>query len=78
MNSFNRFTLKAQEAIQNAQDLASSRNHGEFRALHLLTALTQDNDSLVRPILVRAGVNLEKLEEELDEELSRLPKIFQD
>ena len=76
MNSFNRFTLKAQEAIQNAQDLASSRNHGEFRALHLLTALTQDNDSLVRPILVRAGVNLEKLEEELDEELSRLPKIF--
>src|SRR3989338_8333380 len=72
MNSFNCFTLKAQEAIQNAQDLASSRNHGEFRALHLLTALTQDNDSLVRPILVRAGVNLEKLEEEL----SRLPKIF--
>ncbi|MBI2592981.1 MAG: AAA family ATPase [Candidatus Colwellbacteria bacterium] len=76
MNSFNRFTIKAQEAIQNAQDLASAENHGEFKALHLLSALMADGSSLVRPIITRANVNLETLDNEINGELKRLPKIF--
>ncbi len=76
MKNFNRFTIKAQEALQNAQDLASQRSHGEFKALHLLSALLEDDQSLVRPLLTRSGVNLEKLYKSIDEELKKLPKIF--
>ncbi len=76
MNSFNRFTIKAQEAIQNAQDLASAQNHGEFKALHLLSALIADGSSLVRPMLTRGGVNLEIIDNEINEELKKLAKIF--
>src|SRR3990167_6333969 len=76
MNSFNRFTTKAQEALRKAQDLASAQNHGEFRALHLLAALMADHDSLVRPILEKSGAELEPLTMQIDEELRRLPKIF--
>ena len=76
MNSFNRFTIKAQEALQKAQDLATAQNHGEFRALHLLAALIADHDSLVRPILEKSGAELESLTMQIDEELRRLPKIF--
>lgn len=76
MNSFNRFTLKAQEAIQNAQDLASSENHGEFRSLHLLSALISDSESLVQPILMQAGINLDALDREINAELKKLPKIL--
>ena len=76
MNSFNRFTLKAQEAIQSAQDLASTQNHGEFRSLHLLSALINDAESLVQPILTRSGVNLEAVEKEINAELEKLPKIL--
>src|SRR3989344_8094432 len=76
MNSFNRFTIKAQEALQKAQDLATAQNHGEFRALHLLAALIADHDSLVRAILEKSGAELESLSMQIDEDLHRLPKIF--
>lgn len=76
MKPFHRFTIKAQEALQNAQDLATQSNHGEFRALHLLSALISDEHSLVRPILLKAGVNLEALHHDVEKEITRVPKIF--
>lgn len=76
MRNFNRFTIKAQEALQNAQDIAAEKRHGEFKALHLLAALIADGQSLVRPLLVRGGVNVDKLEEEIDAELDKSPKIL--
>jgi ATP-dependent Clp protease ATP-binding subunit ClpB len=74
--NFHRFTIKAQEALQNAQDLAAKENHGELKIIHLLLALISDESSLVRPLLIRAGVNLEALSQTLNEELKRQPKIF--
>ncbi len=76
MRNFHKFTIKAQEALQNAQELAAKWNHGEFRALHLLASLIVDDQSLVRPLLIKAGINLEALDKVLNEELSKLPKIF--
>jgi ATP-dependent Clp protease ATP-binding subunit ClpB len=76
MKNFNRFTIKAQEALQNAQDLASQRNHGEFKALHLLSALLVDSQSLVQPLLAKAGINIAALDQQIEEELKKLPKIF--
>ena len=75
-NSFNRFTIKAQEALQNAQDIASSEGHGEFRALHLLAALIQDSDSLIQPLLERANVDLDDLFTDIERDMKRYPKTL--
>lgn len=75
MPNFHRFTIKAQEALQNAQEIAARRSHGELKALHLLASLINDHHSLVQPILVRSGVNLDKLHEQLELELDKLPKL---
>jgi ATP-dependent Clp protease ATP-binding subunit ClpB len=76
MPNFHRFTIKAQEALQNAQEVAAKKNHGELKALHLLAALLEDEQSLVVPVLERCGVNLEKLDGEIDLELDRIPPIM--
>jgi ATP-dependent Clp protease ATP-binding subunit ClpB len=76
MPNFHRFTIKAQEALQNAQEVAAKKNHGELKALHLLAALLEDEQSLVIPVLERCGANLEKLNEEIDLELDRIPPIM--
>ncbi len=76
MPNFHRFTIKAQESLQSAQELVARHNHGELKALHLLHALISDDTTLVRPMLVRANVNLAELEKELEGELTKLPKIF--
>src|SRR3989344_5169644 len=75
MPNFHRFTIKAQEALQNAQEIAARKNHGELKALHLLAALIEDQSSLVVPVLGRLGANVQKLAEQIDYELDRLPKI---
>ena len=74
--NFHRFTIKAQEALQNAQDLASRENHGELKAVHLLAALVGDEHSLVRPTLIKANVNLAVLEKEINEILAKEPKLI--
>lgn len=76
MRQFNKFTIKAQEALQIAQEIAAEKNHGELRAIHLLAALISDSGSLVQPILTKAGINLQELDKEVDRELSKHPKIF--
>ena len=74
--NFQRFTIKAQEALQNAQDIAARENHGELKVIHLLLSLIADEQSLVRPMLVKAGVNIESLGNELMQELKKQPKIL--
>jgi ATP-dependent Clp protease ATP-binding subunit ClpB len=75
MPNFHRFTIKAQEALQNAQEIAAKKNHGELKSIHLLAALLEDEQSLVIPVLERSGVNLEQLDEAIEVELDRIPPI---
>jgi len=76
MPNFHRFTIKAQEALQNAQELVAKYHHGELKALHLLFSLLSDEATLVRPMLIKANINLSELEHALTLELEHLPKIF--
>lgn len=76
MPNFHRFTIKAQEALQEAQDFAARESHGELKALHLLHALINEEQTLVRPLLIRSNINLADLEKELKAELAKIPKIF--
>jgi ATP-dependent Clp protease ATP-binding subunit ClpB len=75
MPNFHRFTIKAQEALQNAQEIAASKNHGELKALHLLMTLQNDESSLVVPMVNKAGVNVDLLREDIDSELDHMPKL---
>ena len=74
--NFNRFTIKAQEALARAQEIAASYNHGELSAIHLLTALISDSQSIVVPLLVKSGINISKLNSEIKNILEKQPKIF--
>jgi ATP-dependent Clp protease ATP-binding subunit ClpB len=74
-NGFHRFTVRAQEALQNAQELAAERNHGELKAVHLLSALIHDQQSLVQPMLLRSGINIDKLHDEIERNIEGLPKV---
>ncbi len=76
MKNFHRFTIKAQEALQNAQDLAAAKNHGEFKAIHLLSSLIGDTQSLVHPLLQKCGVNLDTLHQAIEAEIQSMPKVF--
>ena len=76
MNNFNRFTIKAQEALQNAQDIAGKENHGELKALHLLAALVEDENTLVVPVLAKAGISVEDLKENIYRELKKSRRFY--
>lgn len=76
MPNFQRFTIKAQEALQSAQEIVARYNHGELKALHLLAALLDDETTLVHPILERANADVPNLEKETYRNLEALPKVF--
>jgi ATP-dependent Clp protease ATP-binding subunit ClpB len=70
----NKFTVRAQEALQAAQQLAESRGHPEVTPLHLLSALLADETGIVRPLLAKTGAGVEQIERIVEGELGRLPQ----
>ncbi|MDE1970510.1 MAG: AAA family ATPase [Patescibacteria group bacterium] len=72
---FNRFTIKAQEAIQTAQDIALERNNAELKSLHLLYALLNQEESFVLASLVKLGTNISSLQATVETELGRIPRV---
>jgi ATP-dependent Clp protease ATP-binding subunit ClpB len=59
--NLNKLTLKSQEALQNAQEIASSYGNQVLEPDHLLAALVQDTEGTVVPVLQKIGVNLSTL-----------------
>ena len=55
---FDKFTVKAQEAVVRAQELAQQRNHAEILPLHLLVALLDEADGVMQPLLQKIGANV--------------------
>jgi len=70
-----KLTVKSQEAIQNAQEIASSYGNQTIEPEHLLAALVQDAEGTVPPILQKCGANLQYVKIKLNELLDRLPKV---
>ena len=71
----NNFTVKAQEALQRAHEIATSRNHQQIDPLHLLSALLQDNEGTVPTILARMGIDVDDLRRQTENTLDHLPKV---
>ena len=73
--NFNKFTIKSQEAVQNAQEIASSYSNQAIEPEHLLAALVQDSDGIVSPLLQKAGANLNYIKIKINEAVEKLPKV---
>jgi ATP-dependent Clp protease ATP-binding subunit ClpB len=69
------FTIKAAEAIQQAQQLAFNYANGNIETEHLLKALLDQQDSPVEYLLKKNAVNIAQLHTRLEEQLNRLPKV---
>ena len=68
---FEKFTTKAQEALQQAQTEAHERSHQELDAEHLLLALARQSDSLIPSVLQKLGVALPKFNGDVEAALGR-------
>jgi ATP-dependent Clp protease ATP-binding subunit ClpB len=73
--NLNKFTVKSQEALQNAQEIASSYGNQLLEPEHMLAALVQDPKGTVVPVLEKLGVNPGFLKIKVNDALSRLPKV---
>src|SRR5262245_8891395 len=75
MIRFDKFTLKAQEALQSAQAHAQERNNPQVAPEHLLRALIQQKDGVVLPVLQKLGANIANLARDLGSAVDKLPKV---
>ncbi|HYK37114.1 ATP-dependent chaperone ClpB [Alloacidobacterium sp.] len=72
---WDKFTVKSQEAIQSAGNLATEHGNPELLPLHLLSALLEDKESIIVPVLQKVGVATDQLIAKTTEALSKLPKV---
>jgi len=72
---WDKFTVKSQEAIQAAQGLATENGNPEVLPLHLLSALLEDKEGVVLPVLEKLGVAPQQLAANLNAALEKLPKV---
>ena len=75
MLRFDKMTVKAQEAIQESQEIAARHENQAVEPLHLLEALVQQPDGVVPPLLARLGIRSELITQDLEREIGRLPKV---
>lgn len=73
--NLDKLTLKAQEAVQAAVELASNKNHQAVGPAHILLALLSDSDNVVNTILNKIGVRLPQLKSDLEQRIDKLPVV---
>jgi len=70
-----KLTVKSQEALSQAQSLASQRGQNAIEPAHLLRALLAQPEGTTVPVLQKIGASIEALQAQLDAELGRLPRV---
>ncbi len=72
---FNKFTLKAQETMQNAVEIAQNYNNQIIEPEHIAAAMLQDPDNVAVSIIQKAGINADTLKIKFGELLENMPKV---
>jgi ATP-dependent Clp protease ATP-binding subunit ClpB len=72
---WDKFTVKAQEAVQRANDIASEHGNPELLPVHLLAALLEDKEGIVPPVLEKLGIGPQAVLNEAYREIGNLPKV---
>ena len=75
---YDKLTLKAQEALQEADSIAQSFNHSTIDVEHLLLALVEQKDGVVPPLLDRIGADPGELAAALRQSLGQKPTVHGD
>ena len=73
--NFNKLTVKAQEAVSDAQNLSRGAGNPEVTAEHLLLALLRQEGGIVTPILNKLGVNPATVEAEVAGEVAKFSRV---
>ncbi len=73
--NLNNFTIKSQETLQKAQQLAFNDQNQAIETGHLLKALLEDDDNAIEYLLKKNDVNVGFISGKLDEQLNRYPKV---
>ena len=73
--NFQNFTIKSQEVVQKAVQIAQSNQNQVLEPVHLLKAVMSDDDSVVKFVFQKLDVAATMIERSLDEQLNRLPKV---
>ena len=73
--NFNNFTIKAQEAVQQASEIAQGNQQQAIETAHLLKGLLHVDENVVSYVLKKLNVNLNLLNQHLDDKISRFPKV---
>ena len=72
---WDKLTVKAQEAMQRANDIASEHGNPELQPIHILAALLEDHEGIVGPLLERVGLQVPAVQQQAMAAIERLPKV---
>src|SRR3979411_1384768 len=72
---WDKFTVKAQEAVQRANELASEHGNPELAPVHLLAALVEDREGIVPPVLEKIGIGPQAVLSDVYKKIEKLPKV---
>jgi ATP-dependent Clp protease ATP-binding subunit ClpB len=72
---WDKFTVKAQESIQRANEFASEHGNPEVLPIHVLAALVEDREGIVVPVLEKIGIGPQAVLAEIYQEIDKLPKV---
>ncbi len=75
---FNKFTVKLQQAVETANQYAGEQNHSQLEICHILIALIEQKEGVVRPLLDKVGVSAASVESAMREIVNKLPKAYGD
>lgn len=73
--NIDQFTLKAQDAIQQANSIAQQEDHSEIGTEHLLLALLEQEDGVIPPLVERIGLKVSSLIQQVEDLLATYPRI---
>ncbi|MDB5158240.1 MAG: ATP-dependent chaperone ClpB, partial [Mucilaginibacter sp.] len=73
--NFNNFTIKAQEAVQKASEIATGNQQQAIEPAHLLKGLLLVDENVITYLLKKLNVNLNRLNDILDEQIASFPKV---
>jgi len=75
MFDLNKLTLKAKEALAEAQKLVQSHSHQAIEPAHVLAALMEQREGTVRPLLKKLGTTIESIQSDVDRVLKKIPQV---
>jgi ATP-dependent Clp protease ATP-binding subunit ClpB len=75
MIRFDKFTQKAQEAVQQSQTIAAENSHQQIQPVHLLIGLVEQKEGIVQSVLAKCGIEAEIISEDARKLLNAIPKV---